>query len=171
MIARMGMDRYKYVGQDGIRGIYSQPGSFNDAAFVASGDNLWRVDKNGTKTLIGAIGSPSPNSAIAFAATAISVRRPHICSWRRRGAHALHGKRLRERHRYGLPANNDVIQIGGIYYKFTNAGVNAGAPAGTLAIRGWWPWACRHDCMDEFFRCCRKRGLRGRNTALRSPRM
>jgi hypothetical protein len=47
--------------QDGIRGIYSQPGSFNDAVFVASGDNLWRVDRDGTKTFIGGIGSPSPN--------------------------------------------------------------------------------------------------------------
>src|SRR5438309_369691 len=57
MIARMGHRRYMSVGQDGIRGIYSQSGSFNGAVFVASGDILWRVDKNGTKTLIGAIGT------------------------------------------------------------------------------------------------------------------
>jgi hypothetical protein len=36
----------------------------------------------------------------------------------------------------GTPANNDVVQIGGVYYKFTNGSVNAGAPAGTLAN----PW-------------------------------
>jgi hypothetical protein len=36
----------------------------------------------------------------------------------------------------GTPANNDVVQIGGVYYKFTNAGVNVGAPAGTNAN----PW-------------------------------
>jgi hypothetical protein len=137
MLARMGMDRYKYVGQDGIRGIYSQPGSFNDAAFVASGDNLWRVDKNGTATFIGAIGSPSPNGAIAFAATSNIGVTPAYLFVAGGGPLMLYMENGYAKGTVtGSPANNDVIQIGGIYYKFTNAGVNVGAPAGTLAN----PW-------------------------------
>jgi hypothetical protein len=137
MIARMGMARYKYIGQDGIRGIYSQPGSFNDAAFVASGDNLWRVDKNGTTTFIGAIGAPSPNNAVIMAATSnIGVTPAYlfVCGG---GPLMLYMENGYARGTIGgTPANNDVVQIGGVYYKFTNAGVNVGAPAGTNAN----PW-------------------------------
>lgn len=137
MIARMGMQRYKSVGQDGARGIYSQPGSFNGAVFAAMGDALWRIDKNGTKTFIGNVGSPSPNNAVVMVATAnIGTTPAHLFV---AGGGPLN---LYMENGYatgtisGAPANNDVVQIGGIYYKFTNASVNAGTPAGTLAN----PW-------------------------------
>jgi hypothetical protein len=137
MLARMGMRRYLYVGQDGIRGLYSQPGSFNDAAFVASGDNLWRVDKNGTKTFIGAVGAPSPNNAVIMAATSNIGTTPaylFVCGG---GPLMLYMENGYARGTIsGAPANTDVVQIGGVYYKFTNAGVNVGAPAGTNAN----PW-------------------------------
>lgn len=137
MIARPGMRRYLYVGQDGICGIYSQPGSFNDAAFVASGDSLWRVDKNGTKTFIGVIGKTSPNNAVIMAATANIGTTPaylFVCGG---GPLMMYMENSFARGTVaGSPANNDVIQIGGVYYKFTNASVNAGAPAGTNAN----PW-------------------------------
>jgi hypothetical protein len=137
MIARMGMTRYMYVGQDGIRGIYSQPGSFNGAAFVASGDNLWRVDTDGTKTFIGAIGSPSPNNAVIMAATANIGTTPAYLFVTGGGALNLYMENGYATGTIsGTPANNDTVQIGGIYYKFTNGSVNAGAPAGTLAN----PW-------------------------------
>jgi hypothetical protein len=137
MIARMGMRRYKFVGQDGITGAYSQPGSFNDAAFIASGDNLWRVDKNGTKTFIGAIGSPSQNNAVIMAATSnIGVTPAYlfVCGG---GPLNLYMENSFARGSIsGSPANNDVVQLGATYYKFTNGSVNAGAPAGTIAN----PW-------------------------------
>lgn len=137
MIARMGMRRYLYVGQDGITGIYSQPGSFKDAVFVASGDSLWRIDKNGTKTFIGVVGSPSPNNAVIMAATSNIGTTPaylFVCGG---GPLMLYMENSYARGTIaGSPANNDVVQIGGVYYKFTNAGVNVGAPAGTNAN----PW-------------------------------
>jgi hypothetical protein len=136
-IARMGMRRYLYVGQEGIRGLYSQPGSFNDAAFVASGDVLWRVDKNGTKTSIGSIGSPSPNNAVVMAATSNIGDTPAYLFVAGGGPLMLYMENSFALGTItGTPANNDVVQIGGTYYKFTNASVNAGAPAGTLAN----PW-------------------------------
>jgi hypothetical protein len=137
MIARMGMRRYKFVGQDGITGLYSQPGSFNDAAFVASGDNLWRVDKNGTKTFIGAIGSPSQNNAVIMAATSNIGTTPAYLFVAGGGPLMLYMENSYALGTIsGSPANNDVVQIGGIYYKFTNGGVNVGAPAGTIGN----PW-------------------------------
>jgi hypothetical protein len=137
MIARMGMIRYKYVGQDGIRGIYSQPGSFDDAVFVASGDNLWRVDTDGTKTFIGACGSPNPNNPVIMAATSNIGTTPAYLFVTGGGPLMLYMENSYATGTVsGTPANNDVIQIGGIYYKFTNAGVDVGAPAGTNAN----PW-------------------------------
>lgn len=137
MIARPGHKRYKYVGQDGIRGVYSQPGSFNGAAFVASGDNLWRVDRNGTATSIGAIGSPSPNNPVVMVATANIGETPAYLFVSGGGALNLYMENSFAKGTItGTPANNDVVQIAGVYYKFTNAGVDVGAPAGTLAN----PW-------------------------------
>lgn len=138
LLARMGHVRYLSVGQDGIRGIYSQPGSFNDAVFVASGDILWRVDKAlNTKTLIGAIGSTSPNSAVIMAATSNIGTTPaylFVCGGGPLMLYMESG--YASGTIAGTPANNDVVQVGGVYYKFTNASVDAGAPAGTLAN----PW-------------------------------
>jgi hypothetical protein len=152
-----GHARYKYIGQDGIRGLYSQAGSFNDAAFVASGDNLWRVDKNGTTTFIGAIGAPSPNNAVIMAATSnIGVTPAYlfVCGG---GPLMLYMENGYARGTIGgTPANNDVVQIGGVYYKFTNGGVNVGAPAGTNAN----PWlvALGVCCarVDKFRECGRQ---------------
>jgi hypothetical protein len=58
MIARMGMRPVQICRPGRIRGIYSQPGSFDDAVFVASGDALWRVDTDGTKTSLGTLREP-----------------------------------------------------------------------------------------------------------------
>lgn len=137
MIARMGMRRYKSVGQDGIRGIYSQPGSFNGAAFVASGDILWRVDKNGTATQIGAIGSTSPNSAIKFAATSNIGTTPAYLFVTGGGPLMLYMENGYSQGTItGTPANGDVVRVGNAYYQFTNASVNTGTPAGTVGA----PW-------------------------------
>lgn len=137
MIARPGMRRYMYVGQDGIRGIYSQAGSFNNAVFVASGDNLWRIDRNGTQTLIGPIPNGSPNNAVSMAATSNIGTTPAYLFVASGSSLMLYMETGYATGTIsGTPANNDVVQIGAIYYKFTNASVNAGTPAGTLAN----PW-------------------------------
>jgi hypothetical protein len=137
MIARMGMGRYLYVGQGPIRGIYSQPGSFNDAVFVASEDTLWRVDKDGTMTSIGVIGSPSLNSSVSMAATANIGTTPAYLFVTGGGPLMLF---MEDGYASGTitgtPANGDTVRIDSTYYKFTNASVDAGTPAGTLAN----PW-------------------------------
>lgn len=137
LLARMGMRRYMFIGQGPIRGVYSQAGSFNDAAFVVSGDSLFRVDRNGTQTFIGVIDTPSPNTTVKMAATSnIGVTPAYLFV---AGGSVL---MMYMQNGYavgtiaGSPANNDVVRIGPTYYKFTNGSVNAGTPLGTLAF----PW-------------------------------
>lgn len=137
LLARMGMRRWLYVGDGPIRGIYSQSGSFDDALFVASYDQLWRVETDGTKTLVGSIPSVSLKSSVSMAATSNIGETPaylfvatgstlmcYIENGYARGSIS------------GVPANTDVVRVGAMYYQFTNASVNTGTPAGTLAN----PW-------------------------------
>lgn len=137
MLARMGMRRYLYVGEGPIRGEYSQPGSFNDAAFVVSDEALWRVDRDGTVTFIGSMPSRSPTSAVSFAATSNIGTTPAYLFIAAGSSLMLYMDNSYARGTItGTPANNDVVRIGGTYYQFTSGSVNAGTPAGTLAN----PW-------------------------------
>lgn len=137
LLARMGMRRWIYVGDGPIRGIYSQPGSFDDALFVASYDQLWRVDTDGTKTLVGSIPASSLKSSVSMAATSNIGTTPaflFVASGAALMCYIENGYAVGTIS--GTPANNDVVRVDTVYYQFTNAGVNAGAPAGTLTN----PW-------------------------------
>jgi hypothetical protein len=137
LIARMGLRRFTYVGDGPIRGVYSQPGSFSDAAFVVSGDALWRLDTDGTKTFIGTISGANPRSPVSMAATSNIGTTPaflFVCAGSTLYLYIESGYALGQIN--GVPVNGDVVRIGSVYYKFTNAGVDVGTPAGTLAF----PW-------------------------------
>lgn len=137
LLARMGMRRYMNIGQGPIRGVYSQPGSFNGAVFVVSGDSLFRVDRNGTQTFIGVIDTPSPNNTVKMAATSNIGVTPAYLFVAGGGPLMLY---MQDGYAVGTisgsPANNDVVRIGGTYYKFTSGSVNAGVPAGNIGN----PW-------------------------------
>jgi len=120
-----------------IRGIYSQPGSFDDTLFVASGGNLYRVDTDETITLIGAIPAPSQLTAVRMAATSNIGETPAFLFVAAGSSLMLYvedGYALGTIS--GTPANTNVVRIGSIYYSFTNASVDAGTPAGTAGS----PW-------------------------------
>ena len=137
MLARPGLRRWLNVGQGPIRAIYSQPGSFNDAIFVQSGDSLFRIDKNETVTLVGVLNTPSPNAAVRMAATSNIGTTPaylFVAGGSTLMMYAENGYATGTI--AGTPTNNDVIRIDNTYYRFTNGSVNAGTPAGTLAN----PW-------------------------------
>lgn len=137
LLARMGMRRYMFIGQGPIRGVYSQPGSFKNAAFVVSGDTLFRVDRNGVQTIIGTIDTPSPNNTVKMAATSNIGVTPAYLFVAGGGVLMMYMETGYARGTIsGSPANGDVVRIDNIYYQFTNLGVNLGTPAGTLAF----PW-------------------------------
>lgn len=137
LIARMGMRRWIYVGDGPIRGVYSQPGSFSDAAFVASYDQLYRVSKAGVATLIGAIPSASLRNAVSMAATSNIGTTPaylFVASGSALMCYMENG--YAQGTVSGVPANTDGVRAGSVYYKFTSGSVNAGTPLGTPAN----PW-------------------------------
>jgi hypothetical protein len=66
LIARPGLRKWLTVGSGPIRGMYSQPGAFDDALFVVSGTSLYQIDPDETTTLLGTV---TGTSAVSMAAT------------------------------------------------------------------------------------------------------
>jgi hypothetical protein len=137
LLARMGKRRFLSVGEGPIRGIYSQPGSFSGAMFVASGSQLWRVDSDETITLVGPLPNTSLTSIVSMAATSNIGETPaflFVASGSTLMCYVENG--YARGTISGTPANNDVVRVGDSYYQFTNTSVDAGTPAGTVGN----PW-------------------------------
>jgi hypothetical protein len=145
LIARMGMRRWIYVGDGPIRGVYSQPGSFDDALFVGSGTQLWRVDTDGTVTLIGTLPTSSLKKSVSMTATSnIGVTPAYLFVAAGSSLMCYVDDGYASGSISGSPANNDVVRVDTVYYKFTTGSVNTGAPAGTLAN----PWLVAKGASD-----------------------
>lgn len=65
-IARPGLRKWLTVGDGPIRGMYSQPGAFDDTLFVVSGTALYSVETDETVTSLGTV---LGDSAVSMAAT------------------------------------------------------------------------------------------------------
>lgn len=136
LIARPGTRRWIYIGEGPTRGVYSQAGSFNDALFVVSGDEWWRVDKDGTKTLL-QNGIRGGGASVSMAGTGFIGDVPefmYLADGTILYLYIENGFALGTIS--GSPANNDVVRVDTVYYKFTNGSVDAGTPAGTIGN----PW-------------------------------
>lgn len=136
LISRPGLRRWLYVGDGPVRGTYSQPGSFKDALFVVSGNAWYRVDKDGTVTLITAGINPGA-APVSMAGTGTIGTVPefmYLADGRNLWLYTENGYATNTIS--GSPANNDVVNTGAIYYKFTTGSVDAGTPDGTVAN----PW-------------------------------
>ena len=69
LIARPGLKLLANIDNDnGVRGIYSCPGTFNNDAFVIIANKLYRVNQAGTPTFAGFL--PSDTGMVSFAAVA-----------------------------------------------------------------------------------------------------
>jgi hypothetical protein len=73
LIARPGLRKWKTLATSPVRAIYSQPGSFDDALFVVSGNTLYRIDKDETVTTIGTIGTSTGYVSMAATDTYLFV--------------------------------------------------------------------------------------------------
>ncbi|MBA4165519.1 MAG: hypothetical protein C0510_12985 [Erythrobacter sp.] len=137
LIARPGMRRWREIGTGPIRDVYNQAGSFSDALFVASGENLYRIDVDGTETLVGAIPALSDTSSVQMVATSNIGTTPQYLFLAAGSSLMCYIENGFARGVItGTPANTDVVRLGAVYYQFTSGSVDAGTPAGTVAN----PW-------------------------------
>lgn len=139
-IARPGLRFWQLVGEGPIRAIFSSPGAFNDDLFVVSYNSLYRVDRfSGVATLLtSGLSGASDGTTVRMAATGtIGTISPYL--WIADGstlAYYTEDGNARGTLSGTAIANNDVVVIGSVHYKFTNGDVNAGTPDGTGAN----PW-------------------------------
>lgn len=166
MLSRPSLKRWKTVGTGPIKGIYSQPGSFDDALFVVSGEELYRVDQDDTTTFIGAgILNGNPQGFVSMAATAAIGSTPeflYIADGTTLWLYMQNGYALGVLTASAAIAADDEIRIGSIYYKWTSGSVNAGTPDGSAAN----PWLVKHEasnvaCLDNMRQAINNDGVAG----------
>lgn len=135
LLTRPALRRWKSdLGTGPIRGVYSQPGTFEEALFAVSGENLFMIERDETETDLGAVGATSMESNVSFAATDDPFL--FLCDGGILFVYSGEGFASGTLTAVGAIANGDVIRIGSIYYQWTTGSVDAGTPAGTLAN----PW-------------------------------
>lgn len=136
LISRPGLRRWLSVGLGPVRGVYSQPGSFNDALFIVSGTEWWRVDKDGTTAMIqnGLLPGDGSTSMAGTGTIGATPEYMYLADGRNLFVYTEDG--FAKGTISGVPAAADVVRAGTMYYKFTAGSVDAGTPAGTLVD----PW-------------------------------
>lgn len=137
LVARPGMRRLVDIGDGPIRGIASEAGSFSGDLFVASGAAFYRMDKSLNKTLIYSNLYAPETGSVSMAITGAIGTTPEfnfIADGSSLYVYMANG--YARNTLSGSPANNDVVVIDTVYYKWTTGSVNAGTPAGTNAN----PW-------------------------------
>lgn len=126
LISRPSLKKWLTIGDGPIRCIYSQPGAFDDSLFIVTGADVYKIEKDETQTLIGTLDTTI--GAVSMAATDVYL---FIAD-----GSTLHYYTETDYARgtltaAGAIANNDVVVIGTMYYKFTTGDVDAGTPLGT----------------------------------------
>ena len=137
-ISRPRLKRFMAVGDGPIRKVFSEPGAFDDDAFIVSGAALYSVDVLGASTSIGTLTSGTV-SALDMAVVAPIGGTPERL-WIADGGvlyvYAANGQAIGHLEASGAPANNDTVTIASTVYKFTTGSVDTGSPAGT-ALNPW----------------------------------
>lgn len=137
LVARPGLKRLTVVGDGPIRGMDSEAGSFSGDMFLASGQEFYRLDNRLNQTFIyGGLNDPE-RGVVNMAITATIGTTPEYC-FVADGANLFVyiANGFARNSLSGSPANTDLLNIGGTYYRWTTGSVDAGSPAGTAAN----PW-------------------------------
>lgn len=138
LFARPAMRKFDELGVGPIRFTFDEPGTFDDAAFIVSSTSLYKLGTDGVSTYIGEL-STVPNGAVSMAAVGNIGETPErlfIADGGVLWVYADNGEAMGHLEAAGAVANNDTVTIDGVYYKWTNASVDAGSPAGTVGN----PW-------------------------------
>lgn len=141
--ARPGLRYWKQIngGTGPIRGVFQQPGAFDDDLFAVAYNSLFRIDRiTGAATLITNQLSGGEQGVVRMTATGdVGTIGPrlYIADGRALLCYMENGFATGRLNFSVQAADGDVIRLGSTYYRMTNAGaLDAGAPAGTLAN----PW-------------------------------
>lgn len=138
-ISRPGMTKFAEIGGGHIRKLFSTPGIFTNDLFVISAEFLYRLDNMGASTFIGQIGTDLTGDVYMCSTAPIGDTIPAYLFIADGGilwVYTDNGHAIGHLTASGAIANNDVVVIAGVYYKWTNASVDAGTPAGTAGN----PW-------------------------------
>lgn len=134
LLARPGLRRLTTVGSGPIRGLMSQPGTFNGDLFVASGEAMYRVNPQLESTIIYDGLFPSLQAPVNMAVTAEIGETPEFLFFADgRNLFVYVSNGYARNTLSGTVNDNDVVRIGDVYYRFTSGDVNAGTPEGTSA--------------------------------------
>lgn len=134
LLARPGLRKLTTVGSGPIRGLMSQPGTFNGDLFVASGEAMYRVNPELQSTIIYDGLFPSLQTPVNMAVTAEIGETPEFLFFADgRNLFVYVSNGYARNTLSGTVNDNDVVRIGDIYYRFTAGDVNAGTPEGTSA--------------------------------------
>lgn len=137
LLARPGTDFYRAFGAKPPRALFTQDGFMGGDLFIVSGATLYRHDPDGADiTISGALSEVTNTLSITYQATP-GIERLWLADgdtlWYYEGASKALGTLSVGA---GTIADNDTVEIGGTYYKWTVGSVDAGTPQGTLAN----PW-------------------------------
>lgn len=137
LLARPGLKYWLDVGQGPVRGLFSEAGSFSSDLFAVGYDTLYRIDQLKNVTTIGSGIANPENGVINMAITARIEEIPEylfLADGRQLWLYIENG--YASGILSGTAANNDVVRVDSVYYKFTNGSVDTGSPAGTVGN----PW-------------------------------
>lgn len=133
-ISRPGLKKLLEVDTGPVRQIYSQPGSFDGDLFVMSNETLYRIDSDLSNTAIGPGYFANLTSTPTMVATGNINEIPEYLFIAEGGTlwvYLENGYATGQLQASGAIANTDTIQVGTMYYRWTNGSVDAGSPAGT----------------------------------------
>jgi hypothetical protein len=131
LLSRPALSKWLTMATASVRATYSQPGSFDEALFVMSGNTLYRIDQDETVSTIGTLSTSTGYVSMAATETHLFVADGVGLKY-----YTDDGTATGTLTASGAISSGDQVKIGSTYYQFTSGDVNAGAPAGTSSN----PW-------------------------------
>lgn len=132
LLARPGMKFLLELGPGPVRGIYAKEGAFDGDLFAAASEDLYRVKSDLTSTSIySGLFNPELGVVNMTSTAPIGDVPEYLFFADGRNLFVYIEDGYAQGNLSGTPANNDVVQIGAMYYKFTTGSVDTGTPAGT----------------------------------------
>lgn len=132
LLARPGMKFLMELGEGPVRGMYAEEGSFDGDLFAAHGIDLTRVHRDQSTTLIySGLYNPDYGVVNMTSTAPIGDVPEYLFFADGRNLYLYIANGYAKGQLVGTPVNTDTVQIGAMYYRFTNGSVDTGTPAGT----------------------------------------